>query len=425
MEREAVLARTLAPVIPGRPVPVSASREMRSGAPASRRGQAFEERRRSLRQVEDAVRRHDDVATRLAREDDRGPREPSVERRRARRSDLRRTRPRGGPLERRARHFRRHRVDRHARPVRRRRRRRVGAEALVRRPAGRRSAALPRNLLHAPPEKPLPHGRSLRASGNPEETARRIRAVRYRALRRSRVPLSRRSLPRSFVVALALLQAAASLAAEEGDRPPRRRDLPRERAEWTAMLRRDTERRRLGGPPPPRAPAGVRGAGRSSPRPARSRQLHPLRRGPHRACPRERPLVAAARALGGELRNVVGQGRRADHGARRPPFERRGRLRRRGHRRHLEVDRRRDGASAPSPTPPRRSRRARSSSPRPTPTSSTRRRARPTAPTSRETPPPRSGPTSARGSSGASTPARRGAASTSTSPRTRSSRASS
>ncbi len=55
--------------------------------------------------------------------------------------------------------------------------------------------------------------------------------------------------------------------------------------------------------------------------------------------------MAAARALGGELGNDVGKGGRADHGARRPPFERRGRLRRRGHRWHLEVDRRRSELS--------------------------------------------------------------------------------
>jgi len=55
------------------------------------------------------------------------------------------------------------------------------------------------------------------------------------------LPLARRSLLRTVAVSLALLQAAASLAAEEGDRPPRRRDLPRARAEWTAMFRRDSE----------------------------------------------------------------------------------------------------------------------------------------------------------------------------------------
>ncbi len=56
------------------------------------------------------------------------------------------------------------------------------------------------------------------------------------------MPHSRRSLPRTLAVGvLAFLQATASLAAEEGDRPPRRRDLPRARAEWNAMLRRDAE----------------------------------------------------------------------------------------------------------------------------------------------------------------------------------------
>ena len=55
------------------------------------------------------------------------------------------------------------------------------------------------------------------------------------------MPLSRRSLPRTLAVALALLQAAAGLGAEEGDRPRGRRDLPRARAEWNAMFRRDTE----------------------------------------------------------------------------------------------------------------------------------------------------------------------------------------
>ncbi|HYN43975.1 MAG TPA: PKD domain-containing protein, partial [Thermoanaerobaculia bacterium] len=58
------------------------------------------------------------------------------------------------------------------------------------------------------------------------------------------MPLARRSLLRTLALAFALapslLPAAASLAVEEGDRPPRRRDLPRERAEWTAMFRRDS-----------------------------------------------------------------------------------------------------------------------------------------------------------------------------------------
>lgn len=48
----------------------------------------------------------------------------------------------------------------------------------------------------------------------------------------SRGPLAAR-------LALLLLPAAAGFAAGEGDRPPRRRDLPRARAEWNAMLRRD------------------------------------------------------------------------------------------------------------------------------------------------------------------------------------------
>ena len=51
------------------------------------------------------------------------------------------------------------------------------------------------------------------------------------------MPLARRSLLRAFAIALVL--ATASLAAEEGDRPPRRPDRPRARAEWNAMLRRD------------------------------------------------------------------------------------------------------------------------------------------------------------------------------------------
>jgi len=54
------------------------------------------------------------------------------------------------------------------------------------------------------------------------------------------VPLSPGRTSRALVVALALLSGASSVAAgEEGGRPPRRRDRPRERAEWNASLRRD------------------------------------------------------------------------------------------------------------------------------------------------------------------------------------------
>ena len=81
-------------------------------------------------------------------------------------------RPRGAPVARRG---RRGGGDRRARPVRRRRRGRVGAEAPVRDRTGPRGVFQNRNLLRAPTEKPLPHTRSLRASGKSEEAALRLR----------------------------------------------------------------------------------------------------------------------------------------------------------------------------------------------------------------------------------------------------------
>ncbi|MFN7990047.1 MAG: PKD domain-containing protein [Thermoanaerobaculia bacterium] len=52
--------------------------------------------------------------------------------------------------------------------------------------------------------------------------------------------LSPRRAPRLLAFALALVSGAPSFAAgEEGERPPRHRDRPRERADWNAELRRD------------------------------------------------------------------------------------------------------------------------------------------------------------------------------------------